>query len=105
MTPKATSNSLEHTLKIHQKTGLGPGGAQGLIFDRFLMILGSIFECIFDNIYAWYAVFLALFSFVFSIGFGWYCCGIDVVLMLESYRIDVEFPVVSLGDCCDVAVA
>ena len=31
--------------------------------------------------------------------------GIAVVLMLESYRIDVEFPVVSLGDCCDVAVA
>ena len=105
MTPKATSNSLENTSKRPQKTDLGPGGAQGLIFDRFLMILGSIFECIFDNIYAWYAVFLALFSFVFSIGFGWYCCGIDVVLMLESYRIDVEFPVVSLGDCCDVAVA
>ena len=31
--------------------------------------------------------------------------GIAVVLMLESYRIDVELPVVSLGDCCDVAVA
>ena len=24
-----------------------PGGAPGLIFDRFLMILGSIFECFF----------------------------------------------------------
>ena len=105
MIPKATSNLIGNTSKRHQKTGLGPGGAQGFIFYRFLMILGSIFECIFDNIYAWYAVFLALFSFVFLIGFEWNCCGIDVVLMLESYRIDVEFPVVSLGDCCDVAVA
>ncbi len=105
MTPTSTSNSLENASKIHQKTGLGPGGAQGLIFDRFFMILGTFVDGIFDNIYAWYAVFLALLSFVFSIGFGWYCCGIDVVLMLESYRIDVEFPVVSLGDCCDVAVA
>ena len=40
-----------------------PGGAPGLIFDRFLMILGSIFECILDSIYAWCAVFFALFSF------------------------------------------
>ena len=101
MTPKATSNSLENTSKRPQKTGLGPGGAQGLILYRILMIWGSIFECIFDNIYEWYAVFLALFSFAFRLDSG----GIAVVLMLESYRIDVEFPVVSLGDCCDVAVA
>ena len=79
MTPKA----LENTSKRPQKTDLGPGGAQGLIFDRFLMILGSIFECIFDNIYAWYAVFWALFSFVFSIGFGWYCCGIDARILQD----------------------
>ena len=39
-----------------------PGGAPGLIFDRFLMILGSIFECIFDSIYAWHAAFFVLFS-------------------------------------------
>ena len=39
-----------------------PGGAPGFIFDRFLMILGSMFECILDSIYAWCAVFFALFS-------------------------------------------
>ena len=63
MTPKAISNSIENTSTRPQKTGLGPGGAQGLIFDRFLMILGSIFECIFDSVYAWYAAFFVLFSF------------------------------------------
>ena len=39
-----------------------PGGAPGLICDRFLTILGSIFECMLDSIYAWRAVFFALFS-------------------------------------------
>ena len=38
-----------------------PGGAPGLIFDHCLMILGSIFECILDSVYAWCAVFFALF--------------------------------------------
>ena len=40
-----------------------PGGAPGLIFDRFLIILGSMFECILDRVYAWCAGFFALFSF------------------------------------------
>ena len=50
-----------------------PGPHFSSIFDQCLMILGSIFESIFDDIYAW----LAWFSFAFSIGFRWYCCDID----------------------------
>ena len=79
-------------------------GGQGLIFDRFLMILGSIFECIFDNIYAWYAVFLALFSFVFSIGFGWYCCGIDVRILQDWYVMTGSIAGGLLWCCCGVTV-
>ena len=55
-----------------------PGLHVWSIVDRFFMILGSIFECIFDDIYAWYAVFFICFSFAFTIGFRGYCCGIDV---------------------------
>ena len=63
-----------------------PGGAQGLIFDRFLMILGSMFECIFDDIYAWYAVFFICFHLHLRLDSG----DIAAVLMFDSYNIDVE---------------
>ena len=63
-----------------------PGGAPGLIFDRFLMILGSIFECIFDDIYAWYAVFFICFHLHLRLDSG----DIAAVLMFDSYNIDVE---------------
>ena len=106
-----------------------PGGAPGLIVDRFLMILGSIFECIFDDIYAWYAVFLALFSFAFLIGFRWYCCDIDawflqdwcgmiwnflwccwgiaVILLWRDCGISVIavwIPTILLWYCCEIAL-
>ena len=63
-----------------------PGGAPGFIFDRFLMILGSIFECIFDAIYAWYAVFFICFHLHLRLDSG----DIAAVLMFDSYNIDVE---------------
>ena len=85
MTPKATSNSFENTSKRHQKTGLGPGGAQGLIFDRFLMILGSIFECIFDDFRVDFGVILESFFNVFlcwnPLVSWWRCYGIALVLL------------------------
>ena len=35
----------------------------------------------------------------------WDCHGVAVVLMFDSYRIDVEYPVVLPGDFSDLAVA
>ena len=63
-----------------------PGGAPGFIFDRFLMILGSIFECMFDDIYVWYAVFFICFHLHLRLDSG----DIAAVLMFDSYNIDVE---------------
>jgi len=61
-------------------------GCPGFIFDRFLMILGSMFECIFDDIYAWYAVFFICFHLHLRLDSG----DIAAVLMFDSYNIDVE---------------
>ena len=84
-----------------------PGGAPGFIFDRFLMILGSIFECIFDDIYAWYAVFFFCFHLHLRLDSG----DIAAVLMFDSYNIDVEWCGISCGVaegllwyCCGVTV-
>ena len=50
------------------------------------MILGSIFERIFDDIYAWYAVFFICFHLHLRLDSG----DIAAVLMFDSYNIDVE---------------
>ena len=50
------------------------------------MILGSIFECMFDDIYAWYAVFFICFHLQLRLDSG----DIAAVLMFDSYNIDVE---------------
>ena len=50
------------------------------------MIVGSLCECIFDDIYAWYAVFFFCFHLHLRLDSG----DIAAVLMFDSYNIDVE---------------
>ena len=68
-----------------------PGGALGLMFNRFFMILGSISECIFDSMYAWYAVFsfacLQLDSGKIAVGFS-FCW---IILMKGMPRVCCVF--------------
>ena len=84
-----------------------PGGAPGFIFDRFL--IDFWFWDRFLNVFLMIFMHgMPCFLFVFICSYDWiqgillrYWCLIPTILMWN----DVEFPVVLLRDCCDIAVA
>ena len=90
----------------------GPGGAPGLIFDRFLIDFWWFWDRILSVLLMIFMYGMPCFLLCFHLHFRLDSGDIAVVVMLDSYNIDVEwsfndveFPVALLRDCCDIAVA